>query len=174
MRPTSSAAALCVSLAAITVLPSCGSSDSGEAATSTAPPSTVATTTAAVATPQAPPGPQPKNWFDLQVGDCVTEIPAIESGVVSATVVDCAAPHQAEVFLLAPLAVDTAVDQVAGEKCAEGFATYTGKAANAGPYSVTYLIDSNQDRTANNPTPSTAICFLQDAKGGPLTTSARR
>jgi hypothetical protein len=38
---------------------------------------------------------------------------------------------------------------------------------------MTYLIDSNQDRTTNNPTPSTAICFLQSADGGPLTKSAR-
>ena len=51
---------------------------------------------------------------------------------------------------------------------------YTGQPFNGSPFTVTYLIDSNQDRTANNPTPSTAICFLQAADGGPLTESARR
>jgi hypothetical protein len=39
---------------------------------------------------------------------------------------------------------------------------------------MTYLIDSNQDRTSNNPLPSTVICLLQAADGGPLTGSAHR
>jgi hypothetical protein len=38
---------------------------------------------------------------------------------------------------------------------------------------VSYLIDSNQDRTSNDPLPSTVICLLQAANGGPLTGSAR-
>ncbi len=59
-------------------------------------------------------------------------------------------------------------------KCAEGFVDYTGQPFNGNSFAVTYLIDSNQDRTANNPTPSTAICLLQAADGGPLTESARR
>ena len=71
------------------------------------------------------------------------------------------------------MAVNTAIDQVASEKCAKGFVDYTGQPFDGGPFTVTYLIDSNQDRTANNPTPSTAICFLQAANGGPLTESAR-
>jgi hypothetical protein len=119
------------------------------------------------------PTTQMKNWFDLKVGDCVTEIPAIDTGVVSTTVVSCSAPHQAEVFLLAPLAVDTAIDQVAMTKCAKGFVDYTGHPFNGTSFAVTYLIDSNQDRTANNPTPSTAICLLQAADGSPLTKSPR-
>jgi hypothetical protein len=129
------------------------------------------TTTTVPTTPT--PSVQTKNWFDLQVGDCVTEIPAIETGVVASTVVDCATPHQAEVYLLAPLAVDTAIDQVASEKCSKGLVDYTGQPVNGGPFTVTYVIDSNQDRTTNNPTPSTAICFLQAKDGGPLEKSAR-
>ena len=43
-----------------------------------------------------------------------------------------------------------------------------------GSYAVTYLIDSNQDRTSNNPLPSTVICLLQSANVHPLTGSARR
>ncbi|MCV7102656.1 hypothetical protein H7I01_20260 [Mycobacterium palustre] len=34
-------------------------------------------------------------------------------------------------------------------------------------------IDSNQDRTGADPTPSTVICLLQAADGQPLTGSAR-
>jgi hypothetical protein len=158
-------------LSALALLSSCASSDSGTAASST--PAPAVTTTTVVLT--APPPPTlTKNWFDLQVGDCVTEIPAIDTGAVTTTVVDCATPHQAEVFLLAPLAVNTAIDQVANEKCTKGLVDYTGQPFNGGPYTVTYVIDSNQDRTANNPTPSTAICFLQAANGGPRTASARR
>lgn len=59
------------------------------------------------------------------------------------------------------------------EKCAKGFVDYTGQPFVGGPFAVTYLIDSNQDRTANNPTPSTAICFLRNANGEPLTESER-
>ena len=166
---------LCTTLAGLALLPSCGANapTSGETSTSTSTASTT-TTTAPVAAPTTTQGPLTKNWFDLEVGDCLTEIPAIDLGVVTATLVDCATPHQAEVFLLAPLAVNTAIADVADQKCLEGFSPYTGQSVDAGPFSVTYLIDSNQDRTSNNPTPSTAICFLQAANGGPLTASARR
>jgi hypothetical protein len=169
MRPSSRAATLCASLTALASLPSCGSSGSGVASSSApaiTPSTTIALTTSAPTT-------RTKNWFDLEVGDCVTEIPAIDTGVVSTTVVSCSAPHQAEVFLLAPLAVDTAIDQVAMTKCAKGFVDYTGQPFNGNSFAVTYLIDSNQDRTANNPTPSTAICLLQAADGTPLTKSPR-
>ena len=131
-------------------------------------------TTTAVAAPPTTQGPRTKNWFDLAVGDCLTEIPAIDTGVVTATLVDCATPHQAEVFLLAPLAVNTAIADIADQKCVAGFSPYTGQSIDGSPFTVTYLIDSNQDRTSNNPTPSTAICFLQATNGGPLTASARR
>lgn len=174
MRPSSSTSALCASLTALVLLSSCGygtSGDSGGPASSTS--TTAATTSTTSAAVAAPSIAQTKNWFDLAVGDCLTEIPAIEVGAVTTTVVDCATPHQAEVYLLAPLAVDTAIDKIAGQKCAEGFVNYTGQGVNDSPLRVSYLIDSNQNRTANNPTPSTAICFLQNANGEPLTKSAR-
>jgi hypothetical protein len=172
MRPISNRdrVRLCAALTALALLPSCGSSKPSEPSSSPASPSS--TTGTPVAAP--PPTPSTKNWFDLQVGDCVTEIPAIDTGVVTTTVVDCDTPHQAEIYLLAPLAVDTAVYQVAHEKCAEGFVSYTGQSFVGGPYAVTYLIDSNQDRTADNPTPSTAICLIQHANGAPLAGSLRR
>jgi hypothetical protein len=162
---------MCASLTALALLPSCGANTPTSSETST---STPAASTMSTTAPAATQGPLTKNWFDLEVGDCLTEIPAIDLGVVTAKLVDCATPHQAEVYLLAPLAVNTAIYQVANEKCAKGLVDYTGQPFNGGPFTVTYLIDSNQDRTSNNPTPSTAICFLQAAKGGPLTESARR
>ena len=39
---------------------------------------------------------------------------------------------------------------------------------------MTYLIDSNMDRTGATPMPSTVICLLQSANGQPLTGSVRR
>jgi hypothetical protein len=167
MQPSSK---LCVVVATLAVVSACAAEKSGEAPVA---PSTPATTPTPIVVSPTPAGPQSKNWFDLAVGDCLTEIPAIDTGVVTTPVVDCATPHMAEVFLLAPLAVNTAIDEVAMEKCAKGFVDYTGRPFVGAPFAVAYLIDSNQDRTADNPTPSTAICFLRNVNGEPLTKSER-
>jgi hypothetical protein len=45
---------------------------------------------------------------------------------------------------------------------------------NSSPYTITYLIDSEQDRTSNNPYPSTVICLLAGAQGQSFTESAQR
>lgn len=164
-----------MSLGLVAAATACGAGDRAPAVSPTAQTSTAAAVSVP-ATSSAPPATsaqRTKNWFDLQVGDCLTEIPAVDLGVVTATVVDCTTPHQAEVFLLAPLAVNTAVADVANSLCGQGFSAYTGRPVADSPFTVSYLIDSNQDRTADNPTPSTAICFLQAAGGGPLTDSAR-
>jgi hypothetical protein len=90
------------------------------------------------------------------------------------TVVDCATAHLAEVYLRAPMAVDKAVDIVANKDCNAGFAPYTGRSVDGSPFSITFLIDSKQDRTGADPTPSTVICLLLSANGQSLTGSARR
>ena len=77
-------------------------------------------------------------------------------------------------FRRAPLAVDTAVADVATAKCDDGFTAYTGEPADSGTFTITYLIDSNQNRTAANPDPSTVICMLEAADGRVLTVPARR
>lgn len=110
-------------------------------------------------------------WFDLQVGDCLDQVPAVDLGEVDVTLADCAAPHRAEVYQRAPIPVDAAVTDIANQRCNAALTAYT---ARSGGYSVSYLIDSNQDRTADNPLPSTVICLLQDAGGGSLTGSAHR
>ena len=110
----------------------------------------------------------------MQVGDCLADLPPSDPSVVTVRVVDCATAHAAEVYLRGPLAVNAAVAAVANQDCAAGFSQYTGQSADASPFAVTYLIDSNQDRTADNPTPSTVICLLQAANGQPITQSARR
>lgn len=121
-----------------------------------------------------PPGSHTEKWIDLRAGQCVADLPPADGSRVEVTVVDCATAHLAEVYLRAPMAVDTAIATVANRDCAAGLAPYTGQSVDAGRFSITYLIDSNQDRTGANPTPSTVICLLQSATGQPLTGSARR
>ncbi|MCK8647358.1 septum formation family protein [Mycobacterium colombiense] len=118
-----------------------------------------------------PPGAHTEKWIDLRTGQCVTDLPPADGSRVNVTVVDCATAHLAEVYLRAPMAVDSAIATVANRDCAAGLAPYTG--VDGGRFSITYLIDSNQDRTGANPTPSTVICLLQSANGQPLTGSAR-
>ena len=130
-------------------------------------------TAPAVAAPP-PPGSRTVKWIDLQVGDCLADLPPADLSRVTVTVIDCATAHLAEVYLRAPTAVNTAVANVANRDCAAGFAPYTGRPVDGSPFSITYLIDSNQDRTASDPMPSTVICLLQAANGQPLTGSARR
>ena len=83
-------------------------------------------TVTATAAP-APPGSRTVKWIDLQVGDCVTDLPPADMSRVAVTVVDCATAHLAEVYLRAPMAVDAAVANVANTDCNAGFAPYTGR-----------------------------------------------
>ena len=122
----------------------------------------------------APVGSHSEKWIDLQTGECVADLPPADLSRVTVTVVDCATAHLAEVYLRRPMAVDTAIATVANRDCAAGFTPYTGQPLGGGRFSITYLIDSNQDRTGANPNPSTVICLLQAANGQPLTGSARR
>ena len=85
-----------------------------------------------------------------------------------------ATTHAAEVYLRAPVEVNAAIADVANRSCEAGVPDYTGRPVDGSPYSVTYLIDSNQDRTSNNPLPSTVICLLQSSSGEPLVASAHR
>ena len=128
-----------------------------------------ATTTSSVAEP----APALINWFDLEVGTCLADPPPVDPNVISVTVVDCESPHLAEVYLRTPLAVNTALAEVADRECGAGFLAYTGQPIDGSPFTTTYLIDSNQNRTSSNPNPSTVICLLQSAGGEPLTDSAR-
>jgi hypothetical protein len=143
-------------------------------AASTVPTRAGATAVTAVPATPATPGPHTEKWIDLKVGECVTDLPPADLSRVTVTVVDCGAAHLAEVYLRAPMAVDTAIANVANRDCAAGFASYTGQSVDGSSYSVTYLIDSNMDRTGATPMPSTVICLLQHANGQPLAGSVRR
>jgi hypothetical protein len=155
--------ALC-GLTAVSLLAACAANGGHAGPTPTAPLPTTPAGKAITATapPPASHGSRTVKWIDLQVGNCLADLPPADLSRVTVTAVDCATAHLAEVYLRAPMAVDTAVADVANRDCAAGFAPYTD------------LIDSNQDRTGANPTPSTVICLLQAANGQPLTRSAHR
>ena len=127
-----------------------------------------------VAAPSPAQGPRTEKWIELQVGDCLADPPPSDPSVVTVSVVDCAIAHAAEVYLRADVEVNAAIADVADRECDAGFTRYTGQSVGGSPLVVTYLIDSNQDRTSANPLPSTVICLLAASNGGPLTGSARR
>jgi hypothetical protein len=165
-------------LTVIALLAACGSNgrtsgNSSTTATRTTTSAPAATTTTGVVAPPTAQGPQ-TTWVDLEVGECISDVPQVDLGVVTVNIVDCASAHAAEVYLGAPVAVNAAVADVANQECVAGFPQYTGRSVDGSRYALTYLIDSNQDRTSANPLPSTVICLLQAADGQPLTASARR
>jgi hypothetical protein len=163
-------------LAALALLTACdaGAGDSGAPSASSVATASAPVTATTVAAPPSAQGPLTKKYFELQAGDCLADPPPTDPSVVTVSVVDCAIPHSAEVYLRAPVEVNAAIADVADRQCNAGFAQYTGQSVGGGPLAVTYLIDSNQDRTSSDPLPSTVICLLQAAKGGPVTGSARR
>src|SRR4029079_4010486 len=122
-------------------------------------------TATTVAAPPSAQGPLTKKWFELQAGDCLADPPPTDPRVVPVSVGGCAIPHSAEVYLRAPVEVNAAIADVADRQCNAGFAQYTGHSVGGGPLVVTYLIDSNQDRTSNDPLPSTVLFLLHAPTG---------
>jgi hypothetical protein len=161
-------------LTVLALLPACAAHNLTPAATPSPSAKPLASATTPVPAPPTTRSPLTTKWIDLQVGDCLQELPPSDPSVVTVTVVDCKTAHAAEVFLREPMAVNAAIADVANRECAEGFSRYTGKSVDGSSFTVTYLIDSDQDRTSDNAAPSTVICVLQAANGQPLTGSARR
>jgi hypothetical protein len=143
-----------------------------QVSTTTAAPAAASSTVPITASPTTE-NSRTEKWIDLQVGDCLAGPPPTDPNVLTVSIVDCTTPHQAEVFSRAPVAVNAAIADVANRDCAAGFSRYTGQSLNRSPFTVTYLIDSSQDRTTANPTPSTVICLLQPVNGRSLEKSAR-
>jgi hypothetical protein len=160
--------------AAMTLLAACGSNTSATPSSNTSSAPAPTTTAAQLPSPvpivPMKPNARQAKWVDLQVGDCLITPPPTDPSIVEVTLVDCAAPHIAEVFLRANVAVNDAVAGVADQRCAAGLAQYAGPGS---PYTSTYLIDSNMDRTGHTPLPSTVICLLQSATGVSLNGSAK-
>nr|WP_235892623.1 hypothetical protein [Mycolicibacterium hodleri] len=162
-------------LAALIALPACApGAGTSTTTTQTTPSPSAASTTEVVAPPAPTSTAHEVNWFDLDVGDCLADPPPVDPTVIAVPVVDCATSHRAEVYLRAPMAVNTAIADVIERTCGAGFSSYTGLSAGDARYSTTYLIDSAQNRTSSNPDPSTVICLLGAPGGGMLEHSARK
>lgn len=169
-----------VLLAATACVAGCSAKQSGTP-TNTASSASIAISTTSTTSASATPTPaeptkaaRVEKWIDLKAGDCLAAPPSDDPAEVTVTVVDCGTPHLAEAYLRADIPVDAAVTTTANQQCAAGFTQYTGLMANGSQYTIAYLIDSEQDRTSNNPLPSTVICLLQGAQGQSFTGSARR
>ena len=170
------ASGIAVALAATACLAGCSDKKPAEATTAVSPSSSSSQASGAPGTPAAPTpttAPRTEKWINLQVGDCLADAPPTDPAVVMVTVVDCSQPHLAETFVRAPIPVDAALEGTANAQCETGFVQFTGGPSAGSPYTITYLIDSDQDRTFNNPLPSTVLCLLQRADGQSLTESAR-
>ena len=159
-----------LTLCAVTVLaaPACQRpAEPAEPAPATAAPTTMVSPPVPGA-PAAAPAPRQLKWVDLDTGQCLADPPPTDPAVVIVTVVDCTAAQRAEVFARLRVGVDAAVTDVADPRCAAALSSYT----DGGPFAVSYLIDSYQDRTGATPDPSTVICLLHSTDGAPLTGSA--
>lgn len=154
-----------------TALLGCGH---GDVVTVTTTASAKPTASAPAIASEGPTAPRTSAWVDLAVGDCLVDPPPTDPNVIAVAVVGCTTPHMAEVYFRGPVAVNRAVVDVADRACAAAFAQYTGLPAATRRFTVSYLIDSSQDRTAANPDPSTVICLLSPADGHPVNGSARR
>jgi hypothetical protein len=128
-------------------------------------PSPSSTSTASrTATPNAPPtvaaptaqSPRTEKWVDLHVGDCVAEVPPVDLGAVTVDVVDCSTPHQAEVYLLAPIAVNAAITDVANQACSAGVTPYTGNPPAPSPWPTSLIRGRTGPPTIRSPAPSSA------------------
>ncbi len=122
MRVGSRRVLLAWPMTALVMLPGCGPAavDTSIGTTST-PVSALSTTPApTIAAPPMPLGPETHKWVDLQVGDCIAEVPAVDLGAVAVSLVDCADAHAAEVYLRAPVEVNAAITDVANRACVDG------------------------------------------------------
>ncbi len=166
-----SIAGIAVALTAVAPLAGCSGREAADTTSAAVSSATVPASTAAPAATTVP--PRTETWTALQAGQCLADAPPTDPAVVTVTLVDCTQPHLAEVYLRADIPVNEALSDIAGSQCDAGFSAYTGIPVAGSGYTTTYLIDSDQDRTDNNPYPSTVICLLQDAQGRSLTGSAK-
>lgn len=93
--------------------------------------------------------------------------------IVTVTMVSCTAATRSRFTPPWAGAGDAAGTSVADRGYATQFTRYTGQSEATSLFTVTYLVDSDRDRTVDNPEPSTVVYLLQAASGQPPTESAR-
>ena len=116
------------------------------------------------------------NVFSLKVGDCFNG-GAAGTEVSDVTIVDCAKPHDAEVFSVfdypnAPSdfpgtdALNTAVT----DKCNPDFETYVGKDYNSSTYGLAPLLPTEDGWKSGD---HEIVCLIVSGDSGQLTGSAK-
>jgi hypothetical protein len=117
---------------------------------------------------------------DLSVGDCFTRTPTTDSNgdnVNANTIVECAQPHDAEVFLVFDVPAgpngypgDEAIGALQQTRCEAAFAGYVGKEYGLSSYTINYV---RPDIDTWGSGDHKIACLIEDASAGKLTGSAK-
>jgi hypothetical protein len=121
------------------------------------------------------------NAAALAVGQCFNTtafVPGSEIDVSTAQIVDCAGPHQHEVYAVvvepdppgASYPGDEPMDELASDQCLAAFTPYTGVDYQASSYDIA---NARPDRASWSRGDRNVICALHDADFGELTGSAK-
>ncbi len=114
------------------------------------------------------------NVFDLSVGDCFDD-PDDFSEVSSVEIVDCAEPHDNEVYHLFDLPDgdypgSASVEASAVEGCLAAFDAFVGKDYAESRLDITYFYPSPETWEGED---REVVCSLYDLNGTPMTDSRR-
>jgi hypothetical protein len=117
---------------------------------------------------------------ELKVGNCFNRTPAVDANgdnVVGNTLIDCAQPHDAEVYLVFDVAPgpsgypgDEAIGTLQQTRCDAAFVGYVGKDPGLSRYTIDYVRPDSGTWSSGD---RTIACLIEDASGGQLTGSAK-
>ena len=124
------------------------STDSPAAAENTGSPEETSAPTQAQET--AAPGAGEVDVFDLEVGDCLTEVQATEETIFNVETAPCSEPHSDEVYAVVPLPEgdypgDEAVAAQADEVCTAEFESFVGLPYEESVLYYNYLYPSDEE-----------------------------
>ncbi len=114
------------------------------------------------------------NVFDLEVGQCFNDPDSFEE-VANVDIVECAEPHDNEVFELFDIPDgdfpgDVAVGETAVEGCLAAFDPYVGRDYASSAYDIRYLVPTSDTWSSGD---REVVCILYDLNGAALTGSVR-
>jgi hypothetical protein len=117
---------------------------------------------------------------DLKLGDCFNRTPTVDSNGDSAIdnkVIDCAQPHDAEVFLVfevpgasGPYPGNEAIGELQQTRCQAAFEGYVGKEYGLSSYTINYVRPDIDTWSSGD---HQIACLIEDASAGKLTGSAK-
>lgn len=157
-----------------------GCSDEGDAGAESTTTSTSAPTTTTTAPPQEVPG-QPVSVQDLQQGQCFEQrvVPGQGQTTVEELVrIDCAQPHDNEVYRIARLPQEVGapypgteeITAFADEQCLAGFEEFVGVQYELAVFEIGHLVPSEESWALPD---RQVVCFLFHREGEKLQGSAQ-